>query len=143
MNLTAQSLEDQFLGRVCITHEDSNCLLNQRIARIIPESIDRDFLFWQFKGKYFREHVDLAPKGTKVKHLYNNDLDKALIPFPKQESEQKHIARILWNQDDLIRRLHRDLKNQQKIKTGLMQDLLTGKVRVDALMKENKIVEII
>ena len=36
MNLTAQSLRDEFLGRVCITDEDEGCLLNQRLARLTP-----------------------------------------------------------------------------------------------------------
>lgn len=33
MNLTAQSLADEFLGRICLTDQDECCLLNQRLAR--------------------------------------------------------------------------------------------------------------
>ena len=37
MNLTAQSLKDEFLGRVCLTKDGEHCLLTlQRIARLTP-----------------------------------------------------------------------------------------------------------
>jgi type I restriction enzyme S subunit len=39
MNLTAQSLKDEFLGRTCITSSDECCLLNQRLARGLPPEI--------------------------------------------------------------------------------------------------------
>src|SRR5439155_26285951 len=36
MNLTAQSLRDEFLGRVCMTTSSERCLLDQRQARLSP-----------------------------------------------------------------------------------------------------------
>src|SRR4029079_5488220 len=50
MNLTAQSLKDEFLGRVCVKSDSNPALLNQRIARFIPHgSLDmRPFLFVYF-----------------------------------------------------------------------------------------------
>ncbi len=130
MNLTAQSLEDQFLGRVCITLGDTKCLLNQRIARINPQKINRDFLFWSLKGPMFRKYLDLMPKGSKVQHLYNRDLEKAFVAVPEKESEQAKIADILSSFSQKEITAERELSKLQQIKKGLMQDLLTGKVRV-------------
>ena len=42
INLTAQSLKDEFLGRVCMTSSAERCLLNQRIARLTPVEVDGD-----------------------------------------------------------------------------------------------------
>ena len=45
-------------------------------------------------------------------------------------SEQKKIVSILDGCDTVIQKEKINLFKYQKIKTGLMQDLLTGKVRV-------------
>src|SRR5262249_39522308 len=46
INLTAQSLRDEFLGRVCMTAPTERCLLNQRIARLTPIQANPRFLLW-------------------------------------------------------------------------------------------------
>jgi hypothetical protein len=69
MNLTAQSLEDQFLGRVCMTPDGCICLLNQRIARVNATSCRRDFLYWALRGPHFRKAIDSIPQGTKIQHI--------------------------------------------------------------------------
>lgn len=131
MNLTAQSLEDEFLGRVCITPKGTNCLLNQRIARIVPKSgVDTIFLWWAFKSRLFRKYVDLQPSGTKVKHLYNNDLDNALLAIPSDINEQKRIADLLLKELNIISQLKGNVIKMRFLRTGLMQDLLSGKMRV-------------
>lgn len=38
MNLTAQSLKDEFLGRICMTGAGDRALLNQRLARLTPNT---------------------------------------------------------------------------------------------------------
>jgi type I restriction enzyme S subunit len=130
MNLTAQSLEDQFLGRVCMTPPKTFCLLNQRIARFRAKDCHLPFLFWAIKGTYFRSQIDRIPQGTKVQHIYNSDLEAIILPIPKKQIEQSAIAEILLAQSTRIRteEAYRDkLKLQKK---GLMHDLLTGKVRI-------------
>ena len=49
MNLTAQSLKDDFLGRVCITSDREQCLLNQRLARLTPTLCLPKFLLYVFQ----------------------------------------------------------------------------------------------
>jgi type I restriction enzyme S subunit len=129
INLTAQSLEEEFLGRACITSEDEYCLLNQRIARITPRSIDAVFLFWVMKSGVFRRFVDRLPGGTKIKHIYTRELLSFQVPYPPL-AEQRRIAKVLLDtsqkiayEKDLLSRLH-------SLKKGLMQVLLTGRVRV-------------
>jgi len=132
MNLTAQSLEDDFLGRVCITKEGEQCILNQRIARINTNGnfVTQRYLFWALKGHFFRAHVEKVTQGSKVQHLYNNNLDSALIAFPNSTNEQEKICRSLDSVEDAICANSLKLTSNQKTKKALMQDLLTGKVRV-------------
>ena len=132
MNLTAQSLEDEFLGRVCITGQNDKCLLNQRIARLTPETnlVSNEFLFWVLKGKHFRQHVNRITQGSKVQHLYNKNLDDALICIPNNFDEQERISLSLSAFEHQISNKLRFLQQTQSLKKSLMQNLLTGKVRV-------------
>jgi len=132
MNLTAQSLEDEFLGRVCKTNSKDQCLLNQRIARITPvlSFITNEFLHWVLKGKHFREHVSRVSQGSKVQHLYNQDLDEANLCVPSNVQEQREIASILDSLNAIIRAKCGKLTQIQSLKKSLMQDLLAGRTRV-------------
>lgn len=130
MNLTAQSLEDQFLGRVCVTPPGTHCLLNQRLARFRSQKCHLPFLFWAFKGPHFRFHIDRLTQGTKVQHIYNANLNSARFAVPDDKSEQTKIADILFSTTRTVIAERTRLDNLQQHKTGLMQDLLTGKVRV-------------
>ncbi|MCJ7583058.1 MAG: restriction endonuclease subunit S [Candidatus Aminicenantes bacterium] len=139
MNLTAQSLEDQFLGRVCMTPIGNACLLNQRIARIKPRSCDPNFLYWSFKGPHFRDYIDSITQGTKVQHIYNRNLDAVRLAVPKSLSEQKAVAYTLWGIENNTDATVKQLLKLRSLKTAFMQDLLTGKKRVTALLNDMEV----
>ncbi len=50
--------------------------------------------------------------------------------IPTSTNEQRKIAEILSSLDDAIAQTEALIQKQQRIKQGLMQDLLTGQVRV-------------
>ena len=130
MNLTAQSLEDQFLGRVCITRNGECCLLNQRLARFMATDCHLPFLFWSLRGPQFRLQIDRTPKGTKIQHLYNRDLESIILPIPNDLEEQERIASTLFMMAAKIESEEIYIAKLVKLKSGLMLDLLTGRVRV-------------
>src|SRR5690606_4926152 len=82
MNLTAQSLADEFLGRVCIFRKVENTvLLNQRICSFVSKT-DYDikpYLYIYFKSPQFREYVNTLDSGTLIKHLNIKDIKKYSI----------------------------------------------------------------
>lgn len=95
MNLTAQSLKDAFLGRICLTADDEYCLLNQRLARIEPISFDRKWMFWLFKAPVFRNFVDDGLNtGTLIQHLYTSDLREFVFPAPPTEEQRKIVQTL-------------------------------------------------
>jgi type I restriction enzyme S subunit len=130
MNLTAQSLEDQFLGRVRFTSARTFCLLNQRIARFKPKGTHLPFLFWMLKSEHFRSQIDRVPHGTKVQHIYNEDLERTVLPVPDRLSEQERIAEVLFEHSETIQAREAELSKLHSLKRGLAHDLLTGRVRV-------------
>jgi type I restriction enzyme S subunit len=68
-------------------------------------------------------------KGSTVFHLYANDLAKLEIIFPEHK-EQTAIANVLSEMDTEIEKLESQLVKYQNIKQGMMQQLLTGKIRI-------------
>ncbi len=68
--------------------------------------------------------------GTSVPTLNRNLVHPYKIIFPKQYDEQQKIAYILSKVDSQIQDNQNYLSKLQELKKGLMQDLLTGKVRV-------------
>jgi len=68
-------------------------------------------------------------KGSTVFHLYASDLANLEINFPGPD-EQKAIASVLSDMDTEIEKLESQLTKYQNIKQGMMQTLLTGKIRL-------------
>ena len=130
MNLTAQSLEDQFLGRVCIVKDGEPSLLNQRIARFFPRQVDHHFLYWILRSLQFRNQIDRTAQGTKVQHLYNSDLNRVMFAIPKSQQEQERVAGLLLTATESLVAGESSIAKLRQQKQGLMQDLLTGRVRV-------------
>jgi type I restriction enzyme, S subunit len=99
MNLTAQSLKDEFLGRVCMTPpQEEPILLNQRIARLTPVGMNTRFVFYVFKSRIFRRFVDQLNTGSLIQHMFTSQLDQFILPIPPRE-EQDRIARKI---DEII-----------------------------------------
>jgi len=68
-------------------------------------------------------------QGSSVIHIYTDHLRKLRVPIPPVP-EQKKIAEILGSVDVQIQTEEIKMKELNQVKRGLMQNLLTGKVRV-------------
>ncbi|WP_122869454.1 restriction endonuclease subunit S [Campylobacter showae] len=68
-------------------------------------------------------------QGTTIIHLYAKDFKGMKIKLPNLNEQQK-IAEVLTACDDEINLLNLKLENLKKQKQGLMQKLLSGKVRI-------------
>lgn len=95
------------------------------VNSINPKETDIKWLFYQFRN------TDLTKlnEATGVPSVNSSALYKLLFKTPlfkEQEEIQFRITKI----DTLIEKEKENLKKHQKIKKGLMQDLLTGKVEV-------------
>jgi len=91
------------------------------------------FLNWEVIQNLIK---DLAGTTT-IPDLKHNDFYSLPILFPKCLKEQMRIINFLNTNSKIINYNKGMLEKLQKLKTGLMQDLLTGHVPVDSLLKEN------
>lgn len=94
MNLTAQSLKDDFLGRVCITGPSEQCLLNQRLARLHPVLLLPEYVLWFFKSPPFRRFVASLNTGSLIQHMFTSQLDDARIPVPPQAEQMRIVLEL-------------------------------------------------
>ena len=88
----------------------------------------------KFLGYYLNAasyHNQLLPYivGTKVSSVSKASIAQTKIVVPKYE-EQQAIASILSDMDDEITELEHKLAKYRQIKQGMMQQLLTGKIRL-------------
>ena len=81
-----------------------------------------------FDSDIFKKEVN-KNLGATINSINNGDLKKFKMPFPSPKEQQK-IASFLSGIDSEINGLEKELLGFQKQKQGLMQQLLTGKIRV-------------
>ena len=91
----------------------------------------------QMSGSFFsyfitnnKEEVLKFVSGSTVFHLYGSELSNLIFTYPKSLSEQTRIATILSDMDLEIEALEEKLHKARQIKQGMMQELLTGRVRL-------------
>jgi type I restriction enzyme, S subunit len=68
--------------------------------------------------------------GSGQPLITGGQLKNIEISIPKSKSEQTHIANILSDVDNEITTLETKLEKYRKVKLGMMQNLLTGKIRL-------------
>jgi type I restriction enzyme S subunit len=86
----------------------------------------QEYLFYTIVNKNI---LDYITGGTRAK-LNQAALKKIVIPMPKNNKEQKAIAEVLSDTDNLITSLEKLINKKEKIKKGAMQKLLTGQERL-------------
>jgi len=117
INLTAQSLADEFLGRICLTNENEHCLLNQRIGRLTPFFIPPQFILWLFKSPLFRQFVDGLNTGSLIQHMFTSQIAEFCFPLPPLPEQRRIVARI----EELFSRLDAGLAALRHAKAQLQR----------------------
>lgn len=75
------------------------------------------------------EGLAIQAQGTSIKGVTIEDIQKIVIPTPTVD-EQSKIVSILANMDSEIEVLEQNLVKYRQVKQGMMQQLLTGKIRL-------------
>ena len=113
-------------GRVALLGIDAT--MNQACLAIIPNGdVTADFLYFSFYMQY-ESLRNLVQEGAQ-KNLSAGIVKEVLMPIPKVE-EQEEISSTLKSVERNIFRFSTKLSQTESLKKSLMQDLLTGKVRV-------------
>jgi len=110
--------------------DKTRSIMTQDVIRIRPkEDVSPMFLVNLLNSKFAKDEVKrIEIKGTR-KRVSLTEYKKIRLPLPTHK-EQKIIANILNSFDKQLEATENELIRLEKVKRGLMQDLLTGTVRV-------------
>ena len=125
--------KDGTIGKVAFL-DDVPCLgtLNSGIfvVRSHSEELDQCYLSKIFGSFIFDAFLESLVAGSTINHLYQKDFVHFNFPVPPTISEQTAIANILSDCDSEIAALEEKRDKYKEIKQGMMQQLLTGKIRL-------------
>lgn len=93
------------------------------------------FIYYLILKMDFRQYY----AGTTVPTLNRNDIHRLKITIPKTYKEQEAIAIKIDECDNVLAAKQTKIQTLQRLKKSLMQNLLTGKVRVD-IDKVNQVI---
>lgn len=93
------------------------------------DSFTTDYLYYALSSQYVLEQYCSMAAGSSVLNLNKDIVKKVRILVPPKE-EQKKIANALSSIDTLIADLNLAIEKKRQIKEGLMQNLLTGSIRL-------------
>lgn len=125
--------KDGTIGKVAIVdHLPFPATLNSGVfvVRPIRGAYESRFLYWLLRSSVFEKFISSLSAGSTINHLYQKDLIALNLDFPEDFSEQREISNILDDADSEIRALESRLESARNIKQGMMQELLTGRVRL-------------
>lgn len=121
-------------GRVCIfpKTEDLKSVTSVDVTIYRPDEniFDRRILLYLLSTDEWFKQVLEQVGGTTHKRISRGNLGNIKIKIPKSLTEQTRIATILSDMDAELEALEGQLGKARKVKQGMMQELLTGRVRL-------------
>jgi type I restriction enzyme S subunit len=112
----------------------------QGIAGIVPNSnkIDSEFLYYILMKESEKIKKIGQSMGSTIREVRPSKLVKLIVFGLPPLSEQKAIAQVLSTVDKAIQKVDEIIVKTERLRKGLMRELLTGRIRVEE--KDGKIV---
>jgi type I restriction enzyme S subunit len=124
--------EKNLIGRMAIVKTNRTLLLNQRVGllRLDDTKVNAYFLKTLSNMRVWRTYcIGSASLGVQA-NIGTKDILNGELSLPNI-NEQNKIAEILYDMDTEINALKQKLEKYKKVKLGMMQELLTGKTRLN------------
>lgn len=104
---------------------------HQRVYKIsnFTDDISGKYIYYYLKSFFKKYALSNTAKAT-VDSLRLPTFLEFKIKLPRKIQEQEAIARVLSDMDSEINELEKKLSKYEKIKQGMMQQLLTGRIRL-------------
>ena len=110
--------------------EEFSLLSSVAFLRFDPSKHCAAYFLQQVLTSQSQRQIQDAMAGNAITRLTLDKINKLRFPVPPTKAEQAAIAAILSDMDVEINALEAKLIKAQQIKQGMMQELLTGKVRL-------------
>jgi type I restriction enzyme S subunit len=108
-------------------YNNEKIVLGKSAAYInLNEKIEKELLYQLLQTEFIEEYFNDELTGSTIKNLGLGSIRNTPIPLPPLP-EQKAIAEVLSDTDNLIQALEKRIAKKRLIKQGAMQKLLTPK----------------
>lgn len=87
-------------------------------------------MYYLLGSEYVFEQYRKMAAGSSVQNLNKDKVSNVLVRMSLSKTEQTAIAEILSDMDKEIAELESKRTKYERIKQGMMQQLLTGKIRL-------------
>jgi type I restriction enzyme S subunit len=127
------------IGECAIIPYDDKFHLAPNVAKISirNKNIQPEFVLHYLTSRIGKYEIERIISSTTQSALSMSNIRTIRVLLPPLP-EQQRIAEILSQTDQTIEKEQQYKEKLQRIKQGLMQDLLTGKVRVNHLVEEKE-----
>jgi len=135
--MTDLSPKTLILGRAVVIGEGFEALHNQRIGKVVTIIESRwltSYLCHALNADTFRRRIIREATGTTVRHTSPRRILSSFIARPEL-TEQKKACDLVFAQEMSARREEEAVLKLRSLKSGLMDDLLTGRVRVTNILE--------
>ncbi|MEY8338594.1 restriction endonuclease subunit S [Lachnospiraceae bacterium 62-35] len=102
---------------------------NQACCALISNENKMDYRYLFFLLQFMRDELISLGCGAGQPNISQKIIQKLAIYIPITE-EQQAIAQVLSDMDTEIQKLEQKLEKYRQVKQGMMQQLLTGKIRL-------------
>jgi type I restriction enzyme S subunit len=115
------------IGDIAVTEFDTAC--PDSLVAILPSNaVHQSWLYHELKRNKLKFQVIASSNAQSNLNL--EKITPFLIPLPPTLAEQQAIATVLSDMDTEIESLESKLAKAREIKQGMMQELLTGRIRL-------------
>ncbi len=118
------------IGKTAIIKQENTYILSDHVFKLNIHDSDSNFISYLVNSYGYNKYMRRMSCGSAILGLSKKDVEKCLLNIPSDISEQQAIADVLSTADDEINLLNQKLEAIKEQKKGLMQQLLTGQIRV-------------
>ena len=103
--------------------------LHTIVAKGRTDELSHSYRRYCFQTRSVKQQFRFFSVGTKVSGISKTNIAKVTLPVPPAD-EQEAVAAILADMDSELDALEAKLTKARQIKQGMMQELLTGRIRL-------------
>lgn len=109
--------------------EDWICSTGFAVIRCDPSKADPRFVFFNLFGRFVEKQIERLLAGSNYPAISNKDVAELRLKMP-DVAEQKAISGVIFDMNLEVIHQMEMLAKLRRLKTGMMQQLLTGKIRL-------------
>lgn len=130
-NTSSETPEDVGTCAVILSRQE-NLYLNSFCFgyRLVDDNVLGLYLAYYFRSNCGRQLMTSLAQGATRYNLSKDLFNSSYITIPKSKDEQQAIATILSDMDKEIADLEAQREKYRLVKSGMMQKLLTGQIRL-------------